>query len=164
TLLERLLYITRSENGSLQLELSENALSPVCKEVLQDFKTIHPEKQFSLSGEAKGVCDPHLVRQLLTILLDNAVKFTAKQGRISIDLSEDETHAYLAITDNGTGMSEEIAAHIFERFYKGDSSHNEKGFGLGLSIAKLITESQGGTISVLSSLGKGSTFSIKFKK
>ncbi len=164
SLLERLLYITRSENGSLQLELSENALSPICKEVLQDFKILHPQKQFSLSGEAKGICDPHLVRQLLTILLDNAVKFTAQEGNIAIDLSEDETYAYLSVTDDGVGMSEEIAAHIFERFYKGDSSHNEKGFGLGLSIAKLITESQGGTISATSAPQKGSTFKISFTK
>lgn len=160
TLVERLLYITRSENGSNQVDLQPTDLAPLCREILQDFKTIHPEKGFELEGEAAAQCDPHLMRQLLTILLDNSVKFTPEKGRIFIGLSAEEGHVFLKVTDNGVGMTEEVAARIFERFYKGDSSHNEKGFGLGLSIAKLITETQGGTIAVASAPGKGTTFTI----
>ena len=160
TLVERLLYITRSENGSIQVDLQPTDLAPLCREILQDFKTIHPEKVFELEGEAAAQCDPHLMRQLLTILLDNSVKFTPEKGRIFIGLSAEEGHVFLKVTDNGVGMTEEVAARIFERFYKGDSSHNEKGFGLGLSIAKLITETQGGTIAVASAPGKGTTFTI----
>ncbi len=164
TLLERLLYITRSENGSLQAELQITELSVICKEVLQDFKTIHPQKQFELTGQASAFCDPHLMRQLLTILLDNSVKFTSEDGNIQISLTQEEDTALLQVSDNGIGMTQEVADHIFERFYKGDSSHNEKGFGLGLSIAKLIVETQKGTISVESAPQQGTTFSIQLKR
>ena len=160
TLLERLLYITRSENGRVQVELQPTDLAPLCREVLQDFKTLHPTKTFELEGAAGALCDPHLMRQLLTILLDNGAKFTPEDGRILIHLSSQEGQTRLQVTDNGVGMTPEVAAHIFERFYKGDSSHNEKGFGLGLSIAKLITETQQGTITVLSAPGKGTTFTV----
>ena len=93
-------------------------------------------------------------------MLDNGAKFTPEDGRILIHLSSQEGQTRLQVTDNGVGMTPEVAAHIFERFYKGDSSHNEKGFGLGLSIAKLITETQQGTITVLSAPGKGTTFTV----
>ncbi len=164
TLVERLLYITRSENGRVRVELTNTELAPLCREVLQDFKVLHPTKTFELDGRATALCDPHLMRQLLTILLDNSAKFTGPEGRILIALSTRQDQAILQVTDNGVGMTPEVAERIFERFYKGDSSHNEKGFGLGLSIAKLITESQQGTIGVQSAPQKGSTFTITLKK
>ena len=119
-----------------------------------------PDRTFLLKGEASAYCDPNLVRQLLTILLDNAVKFTAEDGAVTVELQEEARHTALRVRDNGVGMSPAVAERVFERFYKGDASHNEKGYGLGLSIAKLITESQGGSISVESQEGKGSTFTV----
>jgi signal transduction histidine kinase len=100
------------------------------------------------------------VRQILTILLDNAVKFTAEDGRIAVTLEEGK----LTVSDNGVGMETDVAARIFERFYKGDSSHNEKGYGLGLSIAKLVVELMGGTIGVSSEPGKGADFTFTLNK
>ncbi len=159
-LLERLLYIARSENGKTKAEPQETDLAPLAGELLQDFRLIHPERAFILEGAGTAWCDPSLVRQILTILLDNAVKFTAEDGRIAVTLEEGK----LTVSDNGVGMETEVAAQIFERFYKGDSSHNEKGYGLGLSIAKLMMEQQGGTISVHSTPGEGSAFTLKFAK
>jgi signal transduction histidine kinase len=90
--------------------------------------------------------------------LDNAAKFTKEGGKITLRLGGEAT---VTVTDDGVGMAPEVAERIFERFYKGDSSHNEKGYGLGLSIARIITESQGGTISVESQEGKGTAFKIE---
>lgn len=164
TLLERLLYIARSDNGAVQTELSSLPLAPLCKEILQDFQMLHPQKRFDLFGGATALCDPHLMRQLITVLLDNSAKFTPPDGQITLRLSEQESFCTLTVEDNGQGMSEEVCAHIFERFYKGDSSHNQKGHGLGLPIAKLIAETQGGTISVTSAPQKGSTFTVRLPK
>ncbi|MBQ7095274.1 MAG: HAMP domain-containing protein [Clostridia bacterium] len=163
-LVERLLYIARSDNGAVRAELSEQALLPICEEILQDFRMMHPNRRFILSGEATARCDKDLIRQILVILLDNAAKFTAEEGEITVSLAEEVRATVLKVSDNGIGMSEEVAAHIFERFYKGDSSHNEKGFGLGLPIAKLMCEAQGGRISVESTLGVGTTFIIQLAK
>ena len=159
-LLERLLYIARSENGRTKARPAETELKPLCNELLQDFRMMHPERVFSLEGEGTAWCDAGMVRQILTILLDNAVKFTAEQGRITVALQG----STLRVTDDGVGMAPEVSSRIFERFFKGDSSHNEKGYGLGLPIAKLMCEQQGGTISVESVLGKGSTFIIQLPK
>ena len=121
---------------------------------------MHPDRVFRLFGMAEGWCDPNLMRQILVILLDNSVKFTAQNGEITVRLSQPAGRAVLEVADNGIGMSAEVAAHAFERFYKGDSSHNEKGFGLGLSIAKLMVEAQGGTIEVESAPAAGSCFRV----
>lgn len=157
-LLERLLYITRSENGRVKADPEQTVLAPVAEEILQDFRMMNPEREFHLRGEGSAWCDPSLVRQILTILLDNAVKFTASGGKISLEL-EGST---LRVTDDGVGMTKEVSAQIFERFYKGDSSHNEKGYGLGLPIAKLLMEQQGGTIEVQSAPGEGTVFILTF--
>jgi len=101
---------------------------------------------------------------MLLAAADNAVKFTAEEGEITVSLAEEVRATVLKVSDNGIGMSDEVAAHIFERFYKGDSSHNEKGFGLGLPIAKLMCEAQGGRISVESTLGVGTEFIIQLPK
>lgn len=163
-LLERLLYIARSENGKVQAQPEQLSLIPLCEELLQDFRMMHPDRTFSLQGAAAAWCDPKLVRQVLTILLDNSVKFTDAGGSIAIRLEERHQCTAVSVTDNGAGMSAEVAAHVFERFYKADSSHNEKGFGLGLSIAKLMTETMGGTLSVASEEGKGSTFTFTLSR
>lgn len=159
-LLERLLYIARSENGKVKAEPEQAELTPLCEEILQDFRMMHPDRVFCLRGEASAWCDPKLVRQILTVLLDNSTKFTAVGGHITIQLEERHKCTAVSVADDGAGMTEEVAAHVFERFYKADSSHNEKGYGLGLSIAKLMTETMGGTIAVRSAEGKGSTFTF----
>ncbi len=160
-LLERLLYIARSENGKVQASFDRVDLTALCEDLLQDFQVMHPDRSFTQDGAAKAWCDADLMRQLLTILLDNAAKFTSEGGKIHLCLSQKEDKAVLALSDDGIGMSPAVKAHIFERFYQGDSSHNEKGFGLGLSIARLIVESQNAELEVESEEGKGSTFIIK---
>ncbi len=159
-LLERLLYIARSESGRGKYRPEQTDLAALSAELLQDFRMMHPRRTFTLEGSGEAWCDPGLVRQILTILLDNAVKFTAEGGHITLSLSG----STLRVTDDGVGMAPEVSDHIFERFYKGDSSHNAKGYGLGLPIAKLMTEQQGGTVTVTSAPGKGSTFTVALQK
>ena len=159
-LLERLLYIARSESGKLRPKVETVDLAPLCNELLQEFRLLHPDRSYKLEGNATAECDPAMMRQLLVILLDNASKFTADGGHITIALQQAEGKTILQVRDNGIGMSKEIAERVFERFYKGDSSHNQKGYGLGLSIAKILAESQGGAIAVESKEGEGSVFAI----
>ncbi len=160
SLLERLLFIARSDNGRIQPELDSLPLAPLCNEVLQDFRMMHPNRSFRLEGEITALCDEGMLRQILVVLLDNAVKFTGEDGEIRLRLCSRRGKACLEVQDNGIGMSPEVAEHAFDRFYKGDSSHNEKGFGLGLSIAKLMTEAQKGTITLQSAPNEGTTFTL----
>lgn len=93
-------------------------------------------------------------------LLGNAVKFTPEYGTISVKCSRANDSIYVNITDNGIGMDNDTATHIFEKFYQGDSSHATSGNGLGLSLVKRIITMMGGRISVTSAIEKGSTFIV----
>jgi len=93
-------------------------------------------------------------------LFSNAVKFTKENGTISVLCREANDAVFVSVSDNGMGMNEDTVKHIFEKFYQGDSSHATSGNGLGLSLVKRIVEMMDGRISVESTLGKGSIFTV----
>jgi len=98
-------------------------------------------------------------------LLDNAAKYTEEPPRIFIKTSSDKSHIYLAIQDHGIGISPQHIKSIFDRFYRVPTGnlHAVRGFGLGLFYVKTIIKAHKGSIDVKSTLGKGSTFTIKLK-
>lgn len=93
-------------------------------------------------------------------LLDNAVKYTPEGGKISVSVREENDYAIVKIIDTGEGMSKEIQKNLFDPYFQGDSSHSSQGLGLGLSIVKRIVELCKGTISVRSTMGEGSMFTV----
>lgn len=118
------------------------------------------------NGKIQVEGDEQALSQLVDNLLDNAVKYTPEQGELNVVLSvghlKEEPVAILQIVDTGIGISEQNQARIFERFYRVDKARTRDlgGTGLGLSIVKNIAEQHGGTVSVQSHLGKGSTFIV----
>lgn len=101
-----------------------------------------------------------LLFQVWTNLISNAIKFSNQQSSISITLHTYHDSIEVVFSDEGIGMSEETMAHIFEKFYQGDSSRKSQGNGLGLALCKSILELCGGNIYVSSQPGKGSTFMV----
>jgi len=97
-------------------------------------------------------------------LFPNAFKFTPEGGTVSLVLEATEHHAIVKVKDTGCGMSTEVGAHIFEKFYQGDTSHAMQGNGLGLALVKRVIDILNGEISVESVQGKGSTFIVKFRR
>ena len=110
------------------------------------------------------VTDPDLSMQVWTNLLDNAVKYSSDSVHLMIDIQEENDTARVTIADNGIGMSEEDQRHIFEQFYQVEHSHVQEGNGLGLTIVKTIVDQLGGSISVESEIGEGSTFQVILPK
>lgn len=110
------------------------------------------------------VTDSDLSMQVWTNLLDNAVKYSSDSVHLMIDIQEENDTARVTIADNGIGMSEEDQRHIFEQFYQVEHSHVQEGNGLGLAIVKTIVDQLGGSISVESEIGKGSTFQVILPK
>ena len=106
--------------------------------------------------------DEYLLTQVWTNLLQNAIKFTPKDGAVSVVLKKDDEEIVCAISDTGVGISEEDRIHIFERFYKADKSRDRAlgGNGLGLALVKKIVALHGGSVSVESALDQGSTFFV----
>jgi two-component system OmpR family sensor kinase len=108
----------------------------------------------------KAAFDRDQIRQVASILLDNAVKYTPEGGKVTVRVGDERGDAYLEISDTGIGVSEAQPPLIFKRFHRADASHAEGGAGLGLSIALQIAQAHGGTIEVDSALGEGSTFTL----
>ncbi|WP_419646351.1 sensor histidine kinase, partial [Victivallis vadensis] len=99
-------------------------------------------------------------QRLLANLLDNAIKFTPSGGTVSVRLEPGDSEFTLRISDTGCGIPPEARSHIFERFYRSDSSRSLPGNGLGLSLVKAIVSVAGGTIEVESEVNRGTTFLV----
>lgn len=136
----------------------------ICECLLQ-FKPILEEKALEVENDiADGVfitADAELLSLVWNNLFSNAVKFTPPGGKITVHLHEADGACVVTVADTGCGISREVGAHIFEKFYQGDTSHAEQGNGLGLALVKRIVEIVGGEITVESEVGKGTAFTVK---
>jgi signal transduction histidine kinase len=108
--------------------------------------------------------NPDALDQVLLILLDNAVKFTPDGGQITLSVEADSSRAYISVHDTGVGIAPEALPRVFDRFYQADGAgadaQSGNGHGLGLAIARSLVEAQGGAISVRSTRGRGSVFTV----
>ena len=93
-------------------------------------------------------------------LLDNAINYTGSGGKVAISVEAVQTQVKISVADSGIGIDEKDLPHIFERFYRADRSRSTPGNGLGLSLAEAIVQAHKGQISVTSSSGKGSIFTV----
>ena len=107
--------------------------------------------------------DKTLLKQLMTILFDNALKYTDEDGVIELTISANDRNLFLKVSDNGPGISTADKKKIFDRFYRVDKARTRQtgGFGLGLLLAKQITEALKGTITVKDNKPKGTIFEVK---
>jgi signal transduction histidine kinase len=105
--------------------------------------------------------DRNRLRQALANLLDNALKYTPRGGRVEIAARRDGPDALLSMTDTGIGIPAEELPHIWTRLYRGDKSRSSRGLGLGLSLVKAIVEAHRGQVSVQSEPGRGSRFELR---
>jgi two-component system sensor histidine kinase BaeS len=130
---------------------------------------LHGEVELSLpddsdDGLAGGLCamtDPVRLEQVLTNLVGHAVKFTRPGGQVAVRVASVGDSITVAVLDTGIGIEPEALEHVFDRFYRATAlADGIKGTGLGLSIARQMVEAQGGTLTVSSVLGQGSTFTV----
>jgi two-component system, OmpR family, sensor kinase len=162
-----LLTLARADAGQ-PLERRPIALGPLLEGVAQQARLLSDGKvsvSCVLMAEAEALGDPDAIKQLLLILVDNAIKYTARGGGVTLGLRVEALHgqekvARLTVVDTGMGIAPEDLPHIFERFYRADRARKTGGTGLGLAIGKWIAEAHGGRIEVESSVGAGSIFTV----
>jgi two-component system OmpR family sensor kinase len=160
-LVNDLLVLARSDTGR-PLRSERVPIAPLVDDVCRQAGLLGAEPTIVSEAvpEATVVGDRDAIKQVLLILLDNALKYTPAGGMITIGAAVTNRGVALRIRDTGPGIAPEALPHIFERFYRSDESRSGSGAGLGLAIAKELIEAQYGQISVESEIGKGSTFTV----
>ena len=143
------------------------SLNEVAAELVREMEILDTNRKITLKEtEAVDIfADYDLIKQLLWIHGENALKYSGEHGQIEVKVWKDKKFGYVSITDNGAGIAEEDIPKIFDRFYRVDKSRNKgiSGTGLGLAIAKWIADSHEGEILVESKVGEGTTFTDKFR-
>jgi signal transduction histidine kinase len=107
------------------------------------------------------LADKGKLQRMITNLLENAIKYTPKKGRVVVSVQMARGRAHIRVRDTGIGIAPDEQAKIFQRFYRCDASRSEAGMGLGLSLVKAFAESLGGSLSVKSAPHEGSTFTLR---
>lgn len=161
-----LLKLARLDAGIIQMEKSEENVSILMQDVLERFETWaeREHKTITLSGKENVIllCDALWVSEAIGNIIKNALEHTENGGHIGVKWSQSPLMTQIEISDNGKGIHPEDLYNIFKRFYRSRLSSDVHGIGLGLPLAKSIVEAHGGTISVTSTPGTGTTFTLNF--
>src|SRR5829696_8040910 len=163
-LVEDLLSLAKGDEGA-PLNPRTHDLDAVAAEAVGAARlsagTTHSIRHVPSREPVRASFDPERVEQAAAILLDNAVKYTPEGGVIQVSASRHDGRVRLEVSDTGMGVLPEETSHIFERFYRSEAASTVRGTGLGLSIACQIAEAHGGSLTVESKMGKGSTFILQ---
>lgn len=164
-LVDSVLKLSRLESQNIAPKSAPFRLDEQLRRVVLLFESQWAQKEIDLEldlPEYTYTGNAELLHQIWTNLFGNAVKYTPPHGKIGVRLCpENSGGARVEISDTGIGMNDEVKSHIFEKFYQGDSSHCAVGNGLGLALVKTACQLTGSTVSVESTVGAGSTFTVR---
>lgn len=164
-LVEKLLFLTRSDNNTAKYEFKKIAVSPLVTAAVREELMVHDgfEITADVQSDVSAELDEMSFRQIVRILVDNAVKYSGQSRRVDVSLKGQKDYFELSVADHGIGISPKDLPNIFDRFYRADESRAKEtgGYGLGLSIAKAIVAGHGGHISVRTKPGAGTVFTVE---
>jgi signal transduction histidine kinase len=164
-----MLDLSRVESGSFELHLEHVDLAQVAGSVLDEFHAQAQAKGVALVLEGgdgdTAWSDEQRLAQVLRALIDNAIKFSPPGSTVKVHAGADDSRATLVVSDNGPGIPEEELPHVFERFHRGRQERaTTSGAGLGLSIARELTELLHGEIHAASQGGAGASFTVRLPR
>jgi heavy metal sensor kinase len=170
-LIDNLLLLARGDSGKETTALESMDAAPVLRDLCEQAAGVAAAKNIALALRLESETLPvkgedAKLRQLLVILMDNAIKYTASGGSVTATGTQGENGVSISFTDTGVGIAADDLPHVFERFWRADKvrSRDAGGTGLGLAIAQQIAEEHGATLTAESELGRGSIFTLQFPK
>jgi two-component system phosphate regulon sensor histidine kinase PhoR len=170
TLVQRLLEQAKAESGEMVLQIAEIDLEEVARPIVASFQPQAAAAGINLElrpmRPAIVEADEHRLSQILVNLVDNALRYTTQGGSVTVGIDVEDGYAVVSVKDTGIGIPYKDLPYVFERFYVVDrsrtrGSERSGGAGLGLSIVKHIAEAHGGSVAVRSTLGRGTTFTVR---
>lgn len=165
-LVTNILKLTKLEHQRMALTYEQVNLCAQLSETIVAYEELIDNKEITLECDLDDVVInsvPSYLEIVWNNLISNAIKFTQKGGKISVTLKNEGGYAVASVSDTGCGISSDVGERIFEKFYQGDTSHSAEGNGLGLALVKKVIDLVGGEISVSSSVGVGTTFTIRLR-
>lgn len=167
-MMTNILKLNRLENQQIFPQTTEFDLGEQLCECLLQYENVWEKSEIEIETEiaddVRITADEELLSLVWNNLFSNAFKFTPRGGRVSLSLEESGGYAVVRVSDTGCGMSPEVGAHIFEKFYQGDSSHSVQGNGLGLALVKRVVDIMHGEIAVESTVGVGTVFTVRIRR
>lgn len=161
-MIETLMDISEAETGIMKLKLEPVDLAAVVEEALEVYRYAAEDKGVEL-GAARGgpvlvSADKNRMRQVVANLLDNAVKYTPRGGKILLRAARAGSAATVTVSDTGPGIPAQETGKVWDRLYRGDASRSQRGLGLGLSLVKAVVAAHGGTVSIETAPSGGAVF------
>lgn len=168
SMLTTLMDISEAETGTMKLNRSDVDVRALAGEIRDLYEDTADAAGVSLTVNVPANlvvrADRDRLRQALANLVDNGIKYTPRGGHVDIDAASEGHADAIRVKDTGAGIPEHDLPRIFDRLYRGDQSRATRGLGLGLSLVRAVIEAHGGTISVSSTPGAGSTFTIRLPR
>jgi signal transduction histidine kinase len=163
-MLNTLMDISEAETGAMKLSMENVDLSALIDEVVELYDFVAEDKGVTVSVNAARPLylpgDRSRLRQVIANLVDNAIKYTARGGRVEIQSLQEDHQAVLLVRDTGIGIPPNEMTRIWDRLYRGDKSRSQRGLGLGLSLVKAVIQAHRGRVEVSTRSNGGSRFSL----
>jgi signal transduction histidine kinase len=162
-LVSQMLTLARSDADHTTFEMAKIDLAHIAADTARQMRLLAARKQIAIESDTEGPVnvegDDTRLRELLTILIDNSIKYSDEGSSVKVSVEESDGQAQLTVSDNGRGIPQEALPQIFDRFYRADKARSREmgGTGLGLAIAKWIVDSHHGLIDIDSRPGEGTT-------
>lgn len=163
-MLNTLMDIAEAESGAMTLDLREIDVCNVIDQVIALYGHVAEDREVQIETRCPHelfiAADPVRIAQALGNLVDNAIKYTPRGGKVEVSATQKAGRVFMVVQDTGIGMGPEEIPRIWERLYRSDQSRSQKGLGLGLSLVKAIVEAHKGEVGVSSEPSKGSVFTL----
>lgn len=163
-IVDNLLFVARVDAAREPISRQRFDARAAVEKIAAFYQTVADDHHVTITctGDGQIYADPDLFERAVGNLLDNALRFTPAHGSIRIGLSKRNTDFEVAVTDNGSGIATEHLPRVFDRFYRAEASRSSDGAGLGLALVKSIVELHGGSATIQSEVGQGTTIKLIF--